>query len=611
VSRPEAFTFVAGGTVQAGGGVYLPRRADDELLKHCRAGDFTYVLTSRQMGKSSLMIHTAERLAADGVLPVIIDLTEFGAQTTAEQWYKGFLLAVQDQLGLQTSAAEWWDAQQHHALAHRFTRYLREVALAQRPERIVIFVDEIDTTLGVTFTDDFFAAIRFLYQNRAADPDLHRLSFVLIGVATPGDLIKDTTRTPFNIGYRIDLTDFTLDEALALTRHLGIPQPAGPDLMAWILRWTGGHPYLTLRTVRSLAEYPPPAWTMPAIDERVSGLFLRTGADSDSNLQFVRDMLTKKAFNREAVLRTYADVRRGETVPDKELDQVVSWLKLSGVVCACDGALAVRNAIYDHVFDVKWALDHLKLNVNWRRRLVRLAAILLALTALITIPLAVYAWRQKTEAEHQRDDAHRLREIAEQNQATAEKALQGLEKYNPEYAAQIAKEVANARDEAQREASDLSSRLRTITAERDQAQRELTVLRRAMRNAGTASAAPAPSPAPGPPVRTADERAIDALLQQYQAAYRAKDLKALQQLQRLSPVEARAIKAEFDEALDYRIRIDNVDIKVAPDGRRAVVNARLTRVVTARGRGKMLDETLVRGFTLEKDRGNWVIVTVR
>ena len=49
------------------------------------------------MGKSSLMIRTAERLAAAGAVPIVVDLTEFGAQTTAEQWYKGFLLGVQDQ----------------------------------------------------------------------------------------------------------------------------------------------------------------------------------------------------------------------------------------------------------------------------------------------------------------------------------------------------------------------------------------------------------------------------------------------------------------------------------------------------------------------------------
>ena len=89
---PDAFMFVAGGAVQAGGGIYLERDADRELLRHCLAGDFTYILTSRQMGKSSLMYRAAEQLADSGARPVIIDLTELGAQTTADQWYKGFLL---------------------------------------------------------------------------------------------------------------------------------------------------------------------------------------------------------------------------------------------------------------------------------------------------------------------------------------------------------------------------------------------------------------------------------------------------------------------------------------------------------------------------------------
>ena len=269
MNRAEPVAFVAGGTVQAGGGIYLPRRADDELLEHCLAGDFTYILTSRQMGKSSLMIRTAERLVGCGVQPVVIDLTEFGAKTTAEQWYKGFLLGVQIDAGLRTPAAEWWAQQVDHSYSHKFTRYFREVVLKERSERLVVLVDEIDTTLRLDFTDDFFAAIRFLYQQRAAEPALQRLSFVLIGVATPGDLIKDTTRTPFNIGYRIELTDFTLDEAALLADHLPVPEPLRRDLIGWILYWTNGHPYLTLRAIRSLADSPPQAWTASLVDERI------------------------------------------------------------------------------------------------------------------------------------------------------------------------------------------------------------------------------------------------------------------------------------------------------------------------------------------------------
>jgi hypothetical protein len=46
-------------------------------------------------------------------------------------------------------------------------------------------------------TDEFFAAIREYYNRRTEDSDFSRLTFCLLGVATPSDLICDT-RASFN-----------------------------------------------------------------------------------------------------------------------------------------------------------------------------------------------------------------------------------------------------------------------------------------------------------------------------------------------------------------------------------------------------------------------------
>ena len=43
--------YTVGGTVQAGGGIYIKRKADDELLELCRQGEFAFILSSRQVGK--------------------------------------------------------------------------------------------------------------------------------------------------------------------------------------------------------------------------------------------------------------------------------------------------------------------------------------------------------------------------------------------------------------------------------------------------------------------------------------------------------------------------------------------------------------------------------
>ena len=493
----DPFMFVAGGAVQAGGGIYLERDADRDLLRHCLAGDFTYILTSRQMGKSSLMYRAAEQLAQQGVVPTIIDLTELGAQTTADQWYKGFLLRVQEQLNLRESASAWWDAHTEYAFAQRLIRYLREVALVERPERLVLFVDEIDTTLRLDFTDDFFAAIRFLYQNRALDAELERISFVLIGVATPNDLIKDSARTPFNIGRRIELTDFTAQEAAVLAVHLAVPPDTADPFIDAILRWTSGHPYLTMRALRSLAETPPPEWSTTAVDARVHELFLGPGGDGDTNLQFVRDMLTKKAFNREAVLAAYDAIRSGARVNDKELDQIASWLKLSGIVRRQDGLLRVRNAIYEQVFDQRWARVHRRLHINWRRRLARAAAALLVLIVLVTIPLALYAVRQrnvadgaKRQAEAQRDEAERQRANAETqrdraeqqlltteaNLQTAQDAVAALKEFDPKAAAQLSADLTTARTTADQQLATLTQERERLRKDRDDAQSQVRKL---------------------------------------------------------------------------------------------------------------------------------------
>jgi hypothetical protein len=133
--------------------------------------------------------------------------------------------------------------------------------------------------------------------------------------------------------------------------------------------------------------------------------------------------------------------------------------------------------VYERVFDEAWARHHLSLNVNWRRRLTRVASVLLVLTALITIPLAWYAWQQKGDAEAQRDEANRLRLAAEISLnervaalANVQRALDELKRYNPESAAAITAQVAVARAEATKELEASSAGLRS---ERDSAIRRL------------------------------------------------------------------------------------------------------------------------------------------
>ncbi|MCP9493906.1 MAG: AAA-like domain-containing protein [Pyrinomonadaceae bacterium MAG19_C2-C3] len=450
---PEANIFTVGGTVQAGGGVYISRLADDELLELCRAKAFAYILTARQMGKSSIMVRAAEQLATENIKSVIVDLSKIGAnsQITSDQWFLGLLFIIKSRLNLKTNLLQWWRANEHLSQTQRLVNFFVEVLLVEVSEPVIIFIDEIDTTINLPFTDDFYVAIRSLYNERMSTPSLRRLSFVLIGVATPSELIQDARRTPFNIGQRVDLADFTFDDALPLAAGLNLASDeATRDVLRSVLKWTNGHPYLTQRLFRRLVETGEKAWTEADIDRAVAETFFGEMSVRDNNLQFVRDMLTKRAPDITGVLTIYREVLRGrQPVPDEEQSIIKSHLKLSGVVKREDGALVVRNEIYRRVFGEAWIKEHLP--VNWTRRLTRVARAAALIFLVMLLPLAVIAWVQRGNA---LDSAAKAEESAEQERAAKEVAQDAMKEAIEQRA--IADEQRTLADEQKTKAVNLA-----------------------------------------------------------------------------------------------------------------------------------------------------------
>src|SRR5207248_6204305 len=102
-------------------------------------------------------------------------------------------------------------------------------------------------------------------------------------------------------------------------------------LLRRILHWTKGHPYLTKRLCRSVAE--DESIDAPAdVDRLCNRLFLSPRArERDDNLLFVRERILRSEVDRAALLDLYGRVRAGRRVPDEETDALVGVLRLSGV----------------------------------------------------------------------------------------------------------------------------------------------------------------------------------------------------------------------------------------------------------------------------------------
>jgi hypothetical protein len=385
--------YTVGGTVRRDAECYVEREADTELYKALTCGQFCYVLTPRQMGKSSLMVRTAVRLKEEGAGVVVLDLTALGENLTAEQWYCGMLSQMGAQLDLEDELLEFWEVNVKLGPLQRWMAAIRRIILPRYIGRAVVFIDEIDAVLSLPFTtDEFFSGIRELYNERAADRELERLTFCLMGVATPSELIRDTRRTPFNIGRRIELNDFTKLEARPLAKGLRGRARERAAILRRILYWTGGHPYLTQRLCQEAAD-DPVVGNSADIDRLCEEIYFgRRSRECDPNLLFVRERILRSEADVTALLGLYQRIWRGKRVTDEESNPLVNVLRLSGVVRLRAGCLEVRNRIYERVFDDRWVANNMpdadlrRQRAAYRRGVLRattVSAVVIGLMALL------------------------------------------------------------------------------------------------------------------------------------------------------------------------------------------------------------------------------------
>ena len=371
----EDYEYKVGGSLPPNLPCYVTRRADQVLLAGLEAGEFCYVFNSRQMGKSSLRAQTMRSLEARNIACATVDVTKLGSrQVTADQWYKGLVVELVRvfHLASEFDLKIWRSQQAELSALQQLSLFIEDVLLTQVVEsKICIFLEEIDNVKSLDFsTDDLFALIRACYEQRTERPIYDRLTFCLLGVATPADLITDKQRTPFNIGRSIDLTGFTFAEAQApLTQGL-INKVDNPEaVLQAILDWTGGQPFLTQKVCRLVVEemtyiptafysLPPDLLVRQIVQTRVIEHW--ETQDVPPHLRTIRDRIRGSGQRQGRLLGLYQQILQGQAITFDDSPEQIE-LQLSGLVVKQQGKLQVYNRIYAAVFNQTWVEQELKL----------------------------------------------------------------------------------------------------------------------------------------------------------------------------------------------------------------------------------------------------------
>jgi uncharacterized protein (UPF0548 family) len=366
---PSSYSYQVGGSLPMDAPTYVVRSADRYLHKGLRQGEFCYVLNSRQMGKSSLMVRMLQQLQQEGYSCTALDLTLLGSETvTPEQWYKG--LAVQlwqgfDLLG-RVNLKTWWDDRLDISPVQRLGQFLGEVLLTEvgsqdspNSRHLVIFLDEIDSVLGLPFSvNDFFGLIRACYNQRSLNSTWNRLTFGFFGVATPSALVTDIQRTPFNIGQSIPLEGFKEHEAQPLLNGLAEQVSNPQTLLKELLAWTNGQPFLTQKLcqlIRSEAESIPAnqeaEWVKTLVQTRMLDQW--ESQDEPEHLRTIRDRILRGPLPATQLLPIYQQILASEAINLLDSSETEELL-LSGLIVKHQGQFRVNNRIYAAIFNQSW-----------------------------------------------------------------------------------------------------------------------------------------------------------------------------------------------------------------------------------------------------------------
>lgn len=243
-----------GGAVPPDSPFYVRRECDGEMEQALDAQEsILLVKGARQIGKTSLLAQGAMHSRQTACRVVMTDFQKFNTaqMTSDETFYRILAATLARQAKFAYDFGANWDAIFGANLClENFLRDLLDVV----DEPLVWYMDEVDKLFMAPFASDFFGLVRSWHNSRSTEPDgPWRKLTVVIAYATEAHLfIQDLNQSPFNVGRRLNLEDFNLQQLIDLNARYGGPLSSYAECEA-LSALIGGQPFLTRCTLDAIA----------------------------------------------------------------------------------------------------------------------------------------------------------------------------------------------------------------------------------------------------------------------------------------------------------------------------------------------------------------------
>ncbi|MGI8924418.1 MAG: AAA-like domain-containing protein [Fimbriimonadales bacterium] len=235
----------AGGAVPIGSKFYVRREADRHAEACIERGEGVILVQGpRQVGKTSLLARMMEFSRTAQRAAVLTDFQAMGESRLkeADHLYKTLAHSFATQLGLELDiASEWSEWLGPNANLDAMLGKLLE----RSGGRVCWGIDEADLLFDRPYTNDFFGLLRSWHNRRALDAGgpWSKLTLVLTYATEAHLFITDLNQSPFNVGVRLTLKDFSEEDLRTLQARY---EPLrGKDVSTNVFEITHGHPYLS------------------------------------------------------------------------------------------------------------------------------------------------------------------------------------------------------------------------------------------------------------------------------------------------------------------------------------------------------------------------------